>query len=497
MSNEAHEQFFEDMASQHLALTYDDVRLETRHAHNTPPPDELNVTSHFSRNVPLRMPFVSAAMDTVTTSKMAIAMAEFGGIGVIHSAMEPEDQKREVRRVKLHMNGRIDNPVTVRSHQTLREVLNRCEAKDYDFRTFPVIDNDGKFVGLLTGNDFDFCPDKETSVEKAMTPAHEVLSRVGKVSIQSAYDLMTSHKKKTLPILDKHGGVKRLFLHSDVNRIINESEPFNVDANGRLLVAAAVPTDDEGLERVREMRKYVDAVVLDSANGDSYFIFKYLEAIKSEFPDIDVVAGNISTGASARELAIAGADGIKVGQGPGSICTTRGETGIGKPQLSAIYECARAATEFGVPVCADGGIKDNGDISLALAVGASSVMMGNRLAGTKETPGDIITRSDGSRVKPYRGMGSASALQDSKASRKRYGAEGSGPRLPEGVEGLVPYKGNVAEVLTLCWLGLRNSMRYVKTNDLQMHREETVLFRITNSGLRESHPHDVAVVRSS
>lgn len=487
------EQFFKDMSAQHLALTYDDVRLETRHGRDTEPPDNIDVSSRFSRNTPLTMPFVSAAMDTVTTSDMAIAMAEFGGLGVMHAGLDADTQRDEVRRVKLHMNGRIDKPITVKASDTLQDVLAFCDREGFDFRTFPVED-DGKFVGVLSSKDFKLTPNKDTPVEEAMTPASEVMSKTGKVSVEEAYKLMTAHKKMMLPILDKQGRVKRLYLHSDVDRIVNDSDSFNLDEGGRLRVAAAIPTDEEGVERVRKMRKYLDVVVLDSANGDSYYAFQTLEAIKTEFPDLDVVVGNVSTGRSAYELADAGADGIKVGQGPGSICTTRTETGIGKPQVTAVYECMKAVEKFNIPVCADGGIANHGDISIALAVGAGSVMMGSMLAGTKEAPGKVIELKDGTRVKLYRGMGSAGALEESAASRKRYGAQLSGPRLAEGVESYVPYKGEVSEVLAMCWLALRNSLRYVKAYDLATHRNETQLFRISSAGLRESHPHDVMVI---
>lgn len=490
-------QFFDDIrnAPGRLALSYDDVRLETRHGRGIRPPEVIDTSGAFSRNVPLREPFVSAAMNTVTESAMAIAMAEFGGIGVIHAALSPEDQKHEVRRVKLFMNGVIDKPVTVDRNATLREVLTMCDEKSYGFRTFPVINNEGRFVGLLTGNDFDFVADKETRVKDAMTPKSEVLSKTGKVGIEDAYKLMTKNKKKTLPILDKNGRVKKLFLHSDVNRILNESSGFNVDVDGRLVVAAAVPTDAEAIERVRLMHKYLDVLVLDSANGDAYYAFETLEAIKSEFPDLDVVVGNVSTGDSARELAEAGADGVKVGQGPGSICTTRDETGIGKPQVTAIFDCVRAVEKYGIPICADGGIRFHGDISIALAVGARSVMMGRVLAGATESPGPIIELADGSRVKDYYGMGSARAFAESAASRKRYQANAKGPRLAEGVEARVPHIGPVASELEMCRQGLLASLRYLKAYDLETHRRETQLFQITNAGRQESHPHSVAVTR--
>ena len=490
------EEFFTDMDAQHLALTYDDVRLETGPGNHHEPLPEPDISGHFSRNVALRAPFVSAAMDTVTEAPMAIALAQFGGIGVVHSAMDTTDQKREVRRVKLFMNGTVDRPITVRDDMSLEQVLNMCNEKGYDFRTFPVEDGNKRFVGLLTGSDFKFAETLDVTVGETMTAADRVKSVSRKISREKAYEMMRDEKVNMLPVLTRTGRVHKMYLHSDLKRILYESSGFNVDDEGRLRVAAAVPTDDEALERIDAMIDYLDVVVLDSANGDSWYAFETLKKIKADFPELDVVVGNVSDGRSAYELALAGADGIKVGQGPGSICTTRPETGIGKPQVSAIYDCAKAVEGLGVPICADGGITNHGDISIALAVGAGSVMMGNMLAGTKEAPGPVLTRQDGSRVKLYRGMGSSSAFRDSAASRKRYGVKAQGIRLAEGVESHVPYKGEVADVLELCRQGVVASMRYVKADNLAEHRAHARLRRITGSGLRESHPHDVMVSRS-
>jgi IMP dehydrogenase len=323
-----------------------------------------------------------------------------------------------------------------------------------------------------------------------MTPAENCITRTGKVSLEDAYKIMSKSKVKTLPILKRSGQVDKLYLYSDAKRIISSSELSNIDANGRLYTAAAVPTDSEAVERVRAMRKYLDVAVIDSADGDSYYAFHTLKMLKKEFPDLDVVVGNVSEAESALLLAKAGADGIKVGQGPGSICTTRIETGIGMPQVTAVWECFNAIQgKYDIPIIADGGIRNHGDISIAIAAGAECVMMGSMLAGTTEAPGEVITRNDGTRVKKYRGMGSASALEDSAASRKRYGANGDGKPLAEGIESLVPFKGDAIDTIETCLKALTKSMRYCKANDLDQHRFETRFIRITNAGLAESHPH--------
>lgn len=485
--------FFGSMADQGIALTYDDVRMRT--APGNVSAGEVSLASRFSRNVELKVPVISAAMDTVTTSDMAIAVAKYGGIGVIHAGLPPEEQAEEVRRVKMHLNGLIKKPVTVRQDQSLASVLQMCEQQRFDFRTFPVVDNNGLFVGLLTQNDFDFTSDLSTKVGTAMTGLADVVNASRGMTVARAYEFMKTHKKKTLPLINKDGTVAGLYVFSDVQRLSRGNpEQYNVDSSGRLRVAAAVPTDDEAIPRVAAMRKHLDVVVVDSAQGDSKFALQTLKKLKKRFPNLDVIVGNVSEAPSAELLAKAGADGIKVGQGPGSICTTRVETGIGCPQVTAGYQCAAAVRRYGIPVCADGGISNAGDVSIAIAAGAHSVMIGNKLAGTKEAPGDVITLENGSRVKLYRGMGSPSAMRESAASRKRYGATGFGEPLAEGVESHVPYRGPVAEVLDHTVKALRKSMAYVGAKNIESHRQNTMFWRITNAGFRESHPHDVTVL---
>lgn len=489
------ERFFERMEEQELALTYDDVRMRTRSGSAAPLPELIDITSRFSENIELKIPFVSAAMDTVTDSDMAIEMAKLGALAVIPVSMSIDQQYKEVRRVKKASNGLIEEPVSVHEDLTLEAVENMRREKRFDFRTFVVENSDGKLTGVLTGKDFDTPENLHVTVGEAMTKAEYVTTAPLDTTLHNAYAIMMEHKINTLPLVNEHGVVGGLYLWSDVKRNVREADEYNVDSNRQLRVAAAVSTGPNTLERVEALDKYADVIVIDTADGDSYYAFQTLKAIKEKFPDAEVVVGNISDGASARELAVAGANGIKVGQGPGSICTTRRETGIGMPQVTAVHDCVKAlGKKFAhIPVCADGGIKDHGDIPIAFAAGAHSVMMGRKLAGTKEAPGQVVTLKDGSRVKVYRGMGSPSALLANESSRERYEATG-GQFLPEGVESYVPYEGDVKDVLGLCTLALRKGMRYVKAPDLESHRENTLLRRITGSGLRESHPHDVDII---
>jgi IMP dehydrogenase len=416
---------------------------------------------------------------------------------VIHAGLSPEEQLAEVRRVKLYLNGLIEKPVTVTPEQTIQSVLELCDQKKFDFRTFPVVSGNGELIGLLTQNDFDFCDDPTAPIKKVMTPLSAIKSASSKLSVQEAYEFMKKHKKKTLPLIQKDGTLAGMYILSDVLRVVRGNpSKYNLDDNGRLRVAAAVPTDDEGVERVKLMLPYIDVAVIDTAQGDSDYALTTLQKLKKNFPNLDVVIGNISEAASAVELAKHGADGIKVGQGPGSICTTRVETGIGCPQVTAVYECVHALKSFGIPVCADGGLTHPGDVSIAVAAGAHSVMMGSMLAATLETPGEVISLEDGSMVKLYRGMGSASALRDSTASRKRYGVDrSSGTPLAEGVESYVSYRGSVFEVVDHYVKALRKSMSYVGAADIETHQRQTGFWRITNAGLRESNPHDVRVIK--
>lgn len=489
-------EFFDKLDNQGLAVTYDDVRLRSRAA-TEELPKILDITSRFSRTVELKVPFVSAAMDTVTNSDMAIAMAKLGGIGVIHANQTIEEQYEQVRTVKYAVNGLIEVPKTAHVSETLESVLKRCDEHAWPFRSFPVVNSDGKFVGLLTGSDFRFPDSMKTVVGDAMKPADQVARAEVGTTLDDAYGIMQERKAGTLPVIAEDGSVAGLYLFSNVSGIYRNADAFNRDDQKRLVVAAAVSTGPKGMERADRLIKYADVLVIDTADGDSWYSFQMLRDLKIAFPDVQVVVGNISDGASAVLLAKAGADGVKVGQGGGSICTTRRETGTGMPQVTAVYEAARALqAEFpDVPITADGGIKEHGDVPIAVAAGGDSVMMGRVLSPTKESPGKIVTKPDGSRYKLYRGMGSAAALRENEASRDRYGVNSNGNFLAEGVESLVPYAGeSVAEVIDLCVQALRKGMRYAKAPDLATLRNEGRLRRITGGGLRESHPHDVEII---
>lgn len=489
--------FFADMDRQHLSLTFDDVRLQAGFTEVDPP--NVSLESQFTENVGLKVPFVSAAMDTVTTAPMAIAMAKAGGIGVIHAGLSVEAQRDEVRHVKLALNGLIESPISFTVDQSVESTLQHCADNSYDFHSFPILDTDGKFAGLLTKDNIKFCTDLSTPVGEAMTPTDHVATAGTDTGIETAYDLMKPGQHNQMVLLTTDGQVAGMYVWSDVRRIIDDnSGPFNVDTNGRLRVAAAVPTSEQALLRAEAMRKYVDVLVIDTAKGNSQRTIDTIHSLKEAFGDIDIVAGNVSTADAARRLAEAGANAVKVGQGGGSICTTRVVTGIGTPQLSAVYNSVRAIRRSrrpDVPVISDGGVRDPGDVSLAIAAGASSVMFGNMLAGTDMTPGEII-EIDGKEYKIYRGMGSEKALKTSAASRDRYGANGSRPPAAEGVEAYVDYKGPVAKVLVRLEQSLRQSMSYVGAVSIAAHQNDSSFTRITNAGMAESRPHNVVIVQA-
>ena len=492
--NQQKTRFFKSLESQGLAVTFDDVRLRTLvDAKNRISSFDTDVTSRFSRNVRLKVPIVSSPMDTVTESDMAIAMAMAGGLGIVHAAFSIEQQLAEVRRVKLHRNGMIENPVTVNQNDSVAKVLAVRASEKYEFSTFPVVDDKGKLVGIFSQTDADYCRKKSDPVSKHMTKLDKVVLSSKKTTPQQAYKKMHDNNKLShLPLINKSGEVTGLYVKSDVLRVVNDNpKNYNLDNNGHLMVGAAVSTDpDEASERLKAIGPYIDVVVIDTANGNSKYLYETLKRIKKE-TKLDVVAGNVSEAQSAYLLAKAGADGIRVGQGGGSICTTRKETGIGTPQVTAIYECAKAVKQFKIPVCADGGIKDKGDMPIALASGAESVMLGNMLAATKESSGEKVVLENGTVVVEYRGMGSPSAIRDNAASRRRYGLGKSGVSLSEGVEAQLIYKGAVTDVLPVYVQAIRKSMEYVGAPTIKHLRNETQLWRITNAGYRESQPHDL------
>jgi IMP dehydrogenase len=461
-------------------------------------PDDVSTETRFSRNVKLKIPIVSAAMDTVTESKMAIGIAKLGGLGVIHKNMGMGEQAAQVAKVKHHLNGLISKPIVVSEDEPVSAILARIEEKGYSFRSFPVLDKEGRVAGLLSGNDFDFCSETALLARDLMTK--EFVHGDSRTDITQSYELMRANKKKVLPLLDNGGRLTGLYIFSDVKRIMTgKADMFNTDARNRLRVAAAIGTGPDAIKRAAMLiGEDVDVIVIDTAHGDSGPVIETLAALKKEFPGIDAVVGNVSVGESVKRLADAGADGIKVGQGPGSICTTRIIAGIGRPQVSAIYECAKVADEYGIPVCGDGGISSSGDIAVAIGAGASSVMLGNMLAGVDEAPGEIMF-IQGKPSKSYRGMGSLGAMAANKGSRERYNQRDAGKDsiVPEGVEGIVPYKGTLKEVMVQYVGGLKRGMGYVGAATIEELREKGDFDMITNSGLRESHPHDITITKDS
>jgi IMP dehydrogenase len=483
--------FFDKMDALGLALSFGDVRLWPDYAENLP--EEIDVSSRFSINVPLNIPIVSSPMDKVTAHEMAIWMAKLGGLGIIHRGFSAEDQASAVARVKYYLNGLIKKPITFRETDTMEKIVKVIEEKGYRFRSFPILNDHDRVVGLLSGNDFMFCINHSLTAAEVMSK--KLFSVADYLPLDEVFNIMQQKKRKVLPVIEKRSRrLKGMYVFSDIRRIVTDSQNiFNLDSNGNLRVGVAVGVGVEEYERAKLCaEKGTDVIVIDTAHGDSkrvYGMIEMLRALKKEFPGVDVVAGNVSRGKAARRLVDAGVDGIRVGQGPGSICTTRVIAGIGTPQVTAIHVCEKAIRGSGVPICGDGGIKYSGDIPIAIAAGADSVMLGNLLAGTKEAPGEVIMFK-GAPVKIYRGMGSLSAMLTYESSRNRY-QQPKGSRtdlVPEGVEGIVPYKGEVAETLHQLLWGLRKGMGYVGAAIIRELQQKSDFFRITLEGLKESHP---------
>ncbi len=490
--------FFQKMDELGLALTYADVRLRTNYSEAMP--DEVSLVTRFSRHVPLKIPLVSAAMDTVTTSRLAIEMASMGGLGIIHRNLSPKEQASEVATVKLYLNGIVDKPICVRDTDTIENILRRREEKGYTFHSFPVVDARGKLVGIITKNDFEFCDNiKKTAREVMASNLILVSSRVG---TEDAHVIMKKNKKKILPVVNSKGEVDGMYTFKDLKRLSSPGMAnYNVDERNQLRVGAAVGVGNDALERASLLvEKNVDVLVLDTAHGDSKGVLDSVKQLKGIYGDrVDIVAGNVSEASSAERLIAVGADGVKVGQGPGSICTTRIIAGIGAPQVTAVYNCSRVALLHEVPVCADGGVKYSGDLPIAIGAGASSIMLGSMLAGTEEAPGDLVF-FEGRQWKQYRGMGSVGAMEESKGSRERYGQKDVARKsdlVPEGVEGLVPYKGSVRNVLVQYIGGLRRGMGYTGTTTIEELQEHADFIRLSQAGNDESHPHDVKITKES
>jgi IMP dehydrogenase len=473
-----------------LALTFDDVLLVPRHS--TVHPRMVSVASRLTRRIPLNIPLLSAAMDTVTEAEMAIAMARAGGIGVIHKNMPVDRQAAEVDRVKRSESGMILQPITLSPDRSLREAA--AAMARYRISGVPIVDSGGKLVGIITNRDLQFERNLDQPVREVMTQEGLVTAPVG-TSLDEAERILARHRIEKLPVVDRQGVLKGLITVKDIFKR-RQYPDANKDQHGRLRAAAAVGANPEAKDRAKALADAgVDVLVVDSAHGHSEGVLGTVATLREAFPDVQLIAGNVATEAGARELVCRGADGVKVGVGPGSICTTRVVTGVGVPQITAITEAVRGAGE--VPVIADGGIKYSGDVVKALAAGASSVMMGSMLAGTDESPGEAIL-AEGRRFKLIRGMGSLSAMQDGSADRYFQEGELAAAKLvPEGIEGRVPYKGPAAEVLFQVVGGLRSGMGYCGVATIDELQREVEFVQITSSGLRESHPHDVTITREA
>ena len=492
----AKEEFFNRMRESGIALTFDDVRLKTGYAEVMP--DHVSLATRFSKNISLKIPIVSAAMDTVTENKMAIELAKLGGIGIIHKNLTPEEQAWEISKVKFHLNGLIEKPICVYENERIEEILKMRNKKGFGFHSFPVLDKNGKLSGILTENDFDFCENNKLVAKDIMTK--DVITASNSTSLEEAYKIMNKEKKKVLPLIYDNGTVAGLYVFSDVKRIkTGSSSNYNIDKNGQLRVGAAIGVGKDALIRIeRLLEKNIDVVVIDTAHGDSRLVIQILKEIKKKYPQLDVVVGNVSEPHSIKRLIEAGADGIKVGQGGGAICTTRIIAGIGCPQVTAIYNCAKVAEKFDVPICADGGLRYSGDITIAIGAGANTVMLGSMLAGTKEAPGDIVFWN-GRQWKNYRGMGSIGALEKNKGSRERYNQALTGKKelIPEGIEGLVPYRGELKDVVFQYVGGLKRGMGYVGAGNIDELRQKADFIQLSYAGKTESHPHDVEIIKEA
>ena len=472
-------------------LTYDDVLLVP--AYSEILPHQVTLSTHFSRNIKINTPIVSAAMDTVTEHELAISIAQQGGIGVIHKNMSIEHQAKEVRKVKRSESGMILDPITVDENATIGDAL--LLMAEYKIGGIPVVNSGKKLIGIVTNRDLRFEKDLKKKVSEVMTKDHLVTAKED-VDLIKAENILQQHKIEKLLITDNENKLVGLITFKDIIKV--KQHPLSCkDEFGRLRVAAAVGVLKDTFERIEALvNSGVDAIVIDTAHGHSKGVIQLLKEVKKEFKNLDVVVGNIATGEAAKDLAHAGADGIKVGIGPGSICTTRVIAGVGMPQLSAIINVAEAIKDAGIPVIADGGIRFTGDIPKALAAGASSVMMGSMFAGTEESPGETIIY-EGRKFKSYRGMGSLEAMQ--KGSKDRYFQENEDDikkLVPEGISARVPYKGTLKEVMHQLIGGLRAGMGYCGAENLESLKGAKFV-KITQSGMVESHPHDVAITREA
>jgi IMP dehydrogenase len=473
-------------------LTYDDVLLVP--AFSDVLPRDVNIQTKFTRNITINIPIVSAAMDTVTESKMAIAMAQEGGIGVLHKNMSIQDQAMKVRKVKRAESGMILDPVTLPKDALVGDA--KANMREHSIGGIPIVDRDKKLIGIVTNRDLRFEKNDDRPVSEVMTSKNLVTVAEG-TSLEQAEEILQAHKIEKLPVVNADNKLVGLITFRDITKL-TQKPIANKDQYGRLRVAAALGVTPDVIERTSALVKAgVDAVVIDTAHGHSKGVVSVLKEVKKMFPSLEVIVGNIATGEAARYLVEAGADAVKVGIGPGSICTTRVVAGVGFPQFSAVLEVAAAIKGSGVPVIADGGIRYTGDIPKAIAAGADTVMLGSLLAGTKESPGETIIY-EGRKFKSYRGMGSVEAMKQGSKDRYFQDVEDDIKKLvPEGIVGRVPYKGDLFESIHQFVGGLRAGMGYCGAKDIPALKEKGRFVKITSSGIAESHPHHVTITKES
>ncbi|MDR2399980.1 MAG: IMP dehydrogenase [Endomicrobium sp.] len=469
------------------ALTFDDVLLIPQHSQVLP--KDVVLDTNLTKKIKLNIPLMSAGMDTVTASKMAVAIAREGGIGIIHKNMSITAQAIEVDRVKRSDNGVIYNPLSLKKDNTLGEA--KILAGRYKISGVPIIDDSGKLIGIITNRDMRFENDTNKKISEVMTKTNLITAKVG-TSLQEARGALQKNKVEKLPLVDNNFILKGLITIKDIEKAIRYPNSAK-DEKGRLIVGAAIGITEDMFERTKALvDSNVDVIVIDTAHGHSQGVLEAVKKVKDAFPQVQIIAGNIATSQAAEDLIKAGADAIKVGIGPGAICTTRVVTGIGVPQITAVYDCAQVAVKYGIPVIADGGIKYSGDIPKAIAAGASVCMMGSLFAGTAESPGEDIIYN-GRAFKTYRGMGSSSAMVA--GSSDRYFQENSKKLVAEGVEGRVPYRGILSDVVYQLIGGLRAAMGYCGVKTIQELREKGQFVRITTAGLTESHAHDIFITK--
>lgn len=470
-------------------LTFDDVLLLPGKSEVLP--KETNISTYLTKSIKLNIPLMSAGMDTVTESKMAIAMAREGGIGIIHKNMSIEQQALEVDKVKRSEHGVITDPFFLSPHHSVSDALELMER--YHISGVPITDEDGKLVGIITNRDIRFEKETAKKIDDVMTKKDLVTAKID-ISMDEALDIMKQHKIEKLPLIDDNYMLSGLITIKDIEKSIQYPNSAK-DHTGRLLAGAAVGVTADMMERVAALVKSkVDVIVVDTAHGHSKGVLEAVAKIKREYPNLQVIAGNVATAEATVDLIKSGADAIKVGIGPGSICTTRVVTGIGVPQITAVINCAKAAKEYGVPVIADGGIKYSGDITKAIASGANVIMAGSLFAGTDESPGEEVLY-EGRRYKEYRGMGSMGAMDS--GSKDRYFQEDTKKYVPEGVEGRIHYRGPLGDVVYQLVGGLKSGMGYIGAKNIEELQEKARFIKITSASLVENHPHDINITKEA